>query len=48
LTEENIQKFILFANEKQAYEIQVLLSEYQKQHFAFKSIAETIQKKFEL
>ncbi|MBR4319598.1 MAG: leucine-rich repeat domain-containing protein, partial [Oscillospiraceae bacterium] len=47
-TEENIQKFILFANEKQAYEIQVMFSEYQRKHFALKSIAETIQNKFEL
>ncbi|MBR7084803.1 MAG: leucine-rich repeat domain-containing protein, partial [Oscillospiraceae bacterium] len=47
-TEENIQKFILFANEKQAYEIQVMFSEYQSKHFALKSIAETIQNKFEL
>ena len=47
-TEENIQKFILFANKQQAYEIQVMFSEYQRKHFALKSIAETIQSKFEL
>ena len=47
-TKQKIQKFILFANEEQAYEIQMLLSEYQHKVFAPESIADTIKNKFEL
>ena len=47
-TKERIQNFILFANQEQAYEIQVLLSEYQHTAFAPESIEEIISNKFEL
>ena len=47
-TKEMIQNFILFANQEQAYEIQIMLSEYQHQAFAQESIEEIIKNKFEL
>ena len=47
-TRQNVQEFIRCANEEQAYEIQVMLSEFQHTVFPPESIAETIKNKFEL
>ncbi len=47
-TRENLPELILYANQEQAYEIQVMLAEHQHRHFAPESIAETVRKKFDL
>ena len=48
ITKENITDWILYANQKESYEIQVILSEYQHKTLGYDSIEETVRKKFEL
>jgi len=45
---DNTQEFIMYANEKQKYEIQVMLMDYKARHFGNESQEEIIRRKFEL
>ena len=48
ITEDNIDSLIEYAIEKQAYEIQVMLTNYRYQHFGGEDSETSIRKKFEL
>ena len=46
-TEHNVLEYIMYANEKRKYEIQVLLTEYKDKHIGYRP-PEDIMKRFEL